>query len=168
MLSIQLLQLRAHQSGNCAIISRSLYQGPIPISFLSSKRRSIHWRDKRGHFHTLLHTIEAEGGFRDGPKVGCHAFSRAVEGPWTFNNQTLAFSTKLVFSDGTSVEYFRRETPQLFCSENGTMRSLYLTTSVQEKSSPMTYSVIQPLKAAKEWEWNSGSSREMLPNAERS
>ncbi|KAG0647832.1 hypothetical protein D0Z07_5974 [Hyphodiscus hymeniophilus] len=110
------------------------------------------WRDKRGHFHMLTHSLEPDGSFGSGPKVGRHAYSRTLEGPWTFNNQTLAFSTLVEYSDGTSVNFYRRERPQLFFSEDGQMTPLYLSNGVQENGSSMSYSVIQPLAGAKQWE----------------
>lgn len=104
----------------------------------------------------LTHSLEPEGGFGDGPKVGRHAFSRTLEGPWTFNNKTLAFSTFVEYSDGTNVDFYRRERPQLFFSEDGQMTPLYLTNGVQEKGSGMSYTIIQPLPGAKKFESYSG------------
>jgi hypothetical protein len=37
------------------------------------------------------------------------------------------------FDDGTSIDFYRRERPQLFFSADGEMRPLVLTTGVQEK-----------------------------------
>ena len=115
---------------------------PDPI-FPASNEDPFVWVDKRGNYHLLLHSLEAEGGFGDGPKVGRHAFARSWQGPWTFDNETLAFSTAVSFTDGTKIDYYRRERPQLFFSEDDEMRPLYLTTGVQEKDSPMSYTVIQ-------------------------
>lgn len=114
------------------------------------------WRDKRGHFHMLTHSLEPEGGFGDGPKVGRHAYSRTLEGPWTFNNKTLAFSTLVEYNYGTSVDFYRRERPQLFFSEDGEMTPLYLTNGVQEGGSGMSYTIIQPLPGAKGFESSHG------------
>ena len=133
------------------IQSQPLFSAPNEDPFI--------WRDNRGHFHMLTHSLEPDGGFGDGPKVGRHSFSRTIEGPWTFNNRTLAFSTLVEFSDGTSVDYYRRERPQLFFSEDGSMTPLYLTTGVQERGSAMSYSVIQPLSGAKAWEEKLGLGR---------
>ena len=130
------------------IQSQPLFSAPNEDPFI--------WRDKRGHFHMLTHSLEPEGGFGDGPKVGRHAYSRTLEGPWTFNNRTLAFSTLMDFVDGTSVNFFRRERPQLFFSEDGNMTPLYLTNGVQEKGSTMSYTIIQPLAGAGEWERSCG------------
>ncbi|KAL5320041.1 hypothetical protein ACEPPN_013100 [Leptodophora sp. 'Broadleaf-Isolate-01'] len=110
------------------------------------------WRDKRGNFHMLLHSLEDGGGFGDGPKVGRHAFSKTLEGPWTFNAKTLAFDTTVIFEDGSFVDYFRRERPQLFFSEDGEMTPLYLTTGVQEVGKEGSYTVIQPLGGAAYYE----------------
>ncbi|CZR65495.1 uncharacterized protein PAC_15395 [Phialocephala subalpina] len=114
------------------------------------------WRDKRGHWHMLLHSLEPEGGFGSGPKVGRHAFAEKLDGPWTFDNQTLAFSTHVEFEGSEAKDYYRRERPQLFFSEDGKMRPLYLTTGVQEVNSPMSYSFIQPIEGAKEYEESLG------------
>lgn len=128
---------------------------PQPLFFAPNEDPFI-WRDKRGHFHMLTHSLEADGGFGDGPKVGRHTYSRMMEGPWTFNNRSLAFSTLVEYSDGTIVDFYRRERPQLFFSEDGEMTPLYLTTGVQEKGSAMSYSVIQPFCGAGEWERGCG------------
>ena len=114
------------------------------------------WRDKRGHFHLLTHSLEPEGGFGDGPKVGRHAYSKTLEGPWTFNNRTLAFSTLVEYTDGSSVNFCRRERPQLFFSEDGEMAPLYLTNGVQEVGSGTSYSIIQPLSGANAFEKGCG------------
>ncbi|PVH76871.1 hypothetical protein DL98DRAFT_561805 [Cadophora sp. DSE1049] len=108
------------------------------------------WRDKRGNFHMLLHSLERGGGFGDGPKVGRHAFSRTLEGPWTVNERALAFDTRVEFEDGSETRYFRRERPQLFFSEEeyGEMEPLYLTTGVQEVGRRGSYSLIQPVRGA--------------------
>ncbi|WPG97485.1 Hypothetical protein R9X50_00026200 [Acrodontium crateriforme] len=105
------------------------------------------WQDKRGHFHMLVHSLEAEGGFGRGPKVGRHAYARRMEGPWTFagGNRSLAFSTHADFDDGSSINFYRRERPQLLFSDDGTVRPLFLTTGVQENNSPMSYTLIVPL-----------------------
>lgn len=103
------------------------------------------WRDKRGNYHLLLHSLEPEGGFGKGPKVGRHAFARHFMGPWTFNNHTLAFSTEVKYDDGTVINFYRRERPVLYFSDDGDMRPLFLSTGVQEVGNPMSYSVIVPV-----------------------
>ena len=104
----------------------------------------------------LTHSLEPEGGFGGGPKVGRHAYSRTLEGPWTFNNKTLTFSTLVEYNDGTNVDFYRRERPQLFFSEDGEMTPLYLTNGVQEEGSGMSYTIIQPLPGAKGFESSQG------------
>lgn len=103
------------------------------------------WRDKRGNYHMLLHSLEPDGGFGDGPKVGRHAYARSWEGPWTWNNNTLAYNTSVDYTDGTTINFSRRERPQLFFSEDGQMTPLFLTNGVQEKSSPRSYTIVQPI-----------------------
>jgi hypothetical protein len=49
------------------------------------------------------------------------------------------------FEDGSIVEYFRRERPSLFFSEDGEMRPLLLSTGVQEVGEGASYSLIQPI-----------------------
>ncbi|KAH7393664.1 hypothetical protein BKA64DRAFT_92870 [Cadophora sp. MPI-SDFR-AT-0126] len=120
--------------------SAPLFPNPSEDPFL--------WRDKRGNFHMLLHSLEPGGGFGDGPNVGRHAFSRTLEGPWTVNERTLAFDTRVEFEDGSETSYSRRERPQVFFSEEGEMRPLYLSTGVQEVGRTGSYSVIQPLRGA--------------------
>ncbi|KAH7322001.1 hypothetical protein BKA65DRAFT_408073 [Rhexocercosporidium sp. MPI-PUGE-AT-0058] len=136
-------------AGNFLGPYRKVQKDPI---FENPNEDPFLWRDKRGNFHMLLHSLEEGGGFGDGPKVGRHAFSRTLGGPWTFNSRTLAFNTTIEFGDGSSVEYFRRERPQLFFSEDGKMTPLYLTTGVQEKGEKGSYTVVQPLKGAPNYE----------------
>ena len=130
------------------IESQPIFENHVEDPFL--------WQDKRGNFHMLMHSLEPGGGFGDGPKVGRHAYASKFEGPWKFNNQTLAFNTTVDFTDGTSVDYFRRERPQLFFSEDGKMTPLYLTNGVQEKGQGDSYTIVQPLKGAEAYEKSLG------------
>ncbi|TWU74319.1 hypothetical protein ED733_005858 [Metarhizium rileyi] len=131
-------------------ISETGYNGPYqklqrdPI-FADGNEDPFVWRDKRGNYHMLLHSLEAEGGFGDGPKVGRHAWARSYKGPWTFGGNTLAFSTEIDYNDGTTVEFFRRERPQLYFSEDGEMTPLFLGTGVQPKDDPMSFSAVVPV-----------------------
>lgn len=131
-------------------VSETGYAGPYkkiqqdPI-FPNGNEDPFVWRDKRGNYHMLLHSLEPEGGFGDGPKVGRHAWARKYTGPWTFGSMTLAFSTHVAYNDGTAIDFYRRERPQLYFSEDGKMTPLFLGTGVQPKSSPMSYSVIVPV-----------------------
>jgi hypothetical protein len=93
----------------------------------------------------LLHSLEPEGGFGSGPKVGRHAFAEKLEGLWTFDNKALTFNTEASFADGETRSYYRRERPQLLFSADGEMMPLILTTGVQEVGSAMSYSLIQPV-----------------------
>ena len=103
------------------------------------------WTDKRGNYHMLVHSLLPDGGFGDGPNVGRHAFARSWNGKWTFNHATVAFNTTVHFTDGPSVEYYRRERPNIFFSDDGNMRPLFLSTGVQEVNSTKSYSLIQPI-----------------------
>lgn len=103
------------------------------------------WEDRRGNFHMLVHSLLPDAGFGDGPNVGRHAYARSWAGPWTFNNNSVAFTTSVEFEDGSIVEYFRRERPSLFFSEDGEMRPLLLSTGVQEVGEGASYSLIQPI-----------------------
>lgn len=114
-----------------------IFQNPAEDPFV--------WRDARGNFHMLLHSLEKGGGFGDGPKVGRHAFSRAVDGPWAFNNATLAYNTLVKYDDGSEVNFYRRERPQLIFSYHHSLNPLYMTTGVQEQNSSMSYTVIVPI-----------------------
>lgn len=110
------------------------------------------WRDARGNWHLLMHSLEPGGGFGDGPKVGRHAFSRGLVGaPWRFNDVTLAYNTTVAFTDGPSLTYLRRERPQLFFADDGTT-PLYLTTGVQPVGSGQSFTLVQPLGTAAAWE----------------
>ncbi|KID70281.1 uncharacterized protein G6M90_00g085080 [Metarhizium brunneum] len=131
-------------------ISETGYAGPYekvqqdPV-FPNGNEDPFVWRDKRGNYHMLLHSLEPEGGFGDGPKVGRHAWARDYKGPWTFGSRTLAFSTDVSYVDGSVITFYRRERPQLYFSEDGTMTPLFLGTGVQPRDSPMSYSVIVPV-----------------------
>ncbi len=102
------------------------------------------WQDSRGNWHLLMHSLENGGGW-GGPKIGRHAFARDVHGPWTFGNTTLAFNTTVQFTDGSVVDYSRRERPQLLWSEDAIPRPIMLTTGVQEKGTPQSYTLCQPI-----------------------
>ncbi|KAM3530301.1 hypothetical protein MY4038_004983 [Beauveria bassiana] len=121
---------------------------PDPV-FLADNEDPFVWRDKRGHWHMLTHSLEAEGGFGNGPKVGRHAYARDYAGPWTLSTTTqrrsLAFDTTVRWDDGGEVRFYRRERPQLMFSEDGEMTPLLLTTGVQPRGSAMSYTVIAPV-----------------------
>jgi hypothetical protein len=104
------------------------------------------WRDKRGNFHMLVHSLEAGGGFGHGPKVGRHAYARNWNGEWIYNNDTLAYSTYVTFTDGTATNYSRRERPQLFFSEDGDLTPFFMTNGVQEVHSSQSYTIMQPIR----------------------
>ena len=131
-------------------ISKNGFKGPYvklqtdPV-FENNNEDPFVWRDKRGHYHMLLHSLELDGGFGAGPKVGRHAFARDYSGPWTFGERTLAYSTEVDFEDGRTTNYFRRERPQLYFSDDGEMTPLFLSTGVQPRNSPMSHSLIVPV-----------------------
>lgn len=131
-------------------VSPSGFKGPYtkigadPI-FQNGNEDPFVWRDKRGNYHLLLHSLEADGGFGNGPKVGRHAFARDYRGPWTFGDKSLAFSTEVEYADGRKIDFYRRERPQLYFSDDGQMTPLLMTTGVQPRDSPMSYTVIVPV-----------------------
>ena len=127
---------------------------PIPL-FIKSNEDPFLWQDHRGHWHLLMHSLEEGGGY-DGPMVGRHAYARTFDGEWTFGNRTLAFNTTTHFTDGSSIEYSRREMPQLYFSEDGQMTPLYLVTGVQETGKSSSYTLVQPLSTAAKWERENG------------
>ncbi|KFA79100.1 hypothetical protein S40288_07032 [Stachybotrys chartarum IBT 40288] len=89
------------------------------------------WRDKRGHWHSINHWmidyVEFDG--RRYPRVGSHLYSRNLTGPWQFKLQE-AFNSTVNYTDGTTVQFNRRERPKLFFSDDGEMTPLYLVTGV--------------------------------------
>jgi len=94
-----------------------------------------------------------DGGGFGGPKVGRHAYSRTADGKgWIFNSETLTYNTTVEFEDGKKLVYNRRERPQLFFSDDGTMTPLYLVNGVQEKNSGQSYTLIVPLRTAARYE----------------
>jgi hypothetical protein len=78
------------------------------------------------------------------PRVGGHAFIRNWEGPWTYST-TVAYNTSVEFTDGTTLDYFRRERPKLYFSDDGEMTPLYLVNGVIEFNKTSSYTLIQPL-----------------------
>ncbi|KAL7930142.1 hypothetical protein V8C35DRAFT_313667 [Trichoderma chlorosporum] len=131
-------------------VSESGFEGPYtkiesqPI-FSNPNEDPFVWRDKRGNFHLLMHSLESDGGFGWGPQVGRHAYAANYTGPWTFGNRTLAFSTYVQWDDGTFIQYNRRERPELYFSNDGQMTPLFLNTGVQEQNSGQSYSLIVPI-----------------------
>ncbi|KAJ5153365.1 uncharacterized protein N7482_009843 [Penicillium canariense] len=105
------------------------------------------WADKYGNFHMLVHLFLPDAGFGDGPNVGRHAYARSWSGPWTFNKDTVACNTTFDFDDSPAIGKYRRERPNIFFSEDGEMRPLFLSTGLQEMDSPSSYSLIPPIGA---------------------
>jgi hypothetical protein len=104
------------------------------------------WRDQRGNYHLIMHDLEEyESTGVKGSKVGSHAFAKSYDGPWTFNNNTLAYNTTVQFKNGATIDYYRRERPKLFFSEDGLMTPLYLVNGVQEKHAKGSYTLVQPI-----------------------
>lgn len=52
------------------------------------------------------------------------------------------------------MDYYRRERPKLFFSEDGEMTPLYLVNGVQEFGSKASYTLIQPIR--RKWRENEG------------
>ncbi|RYP93202.1 hypothetical protein DL770_000677 [Monosporascus sp. CRB-9-2] len=105
------------------------------------------WRDKRGNWHILCHWMIdiAERGEKF-PRVGGHMFSRSLTGPWTFRLRQV-YNTTVHFTDGGRTDYYRRERPKLFFSDDGQMTPLYLVNGVQEFNTKASYTLIQPIGA---------------------
>ncbi|KAF7537432.1 hypothetical protein G7054_g3743 [Neopestalotiopsis clavispora] len=104
------------------------------------------WRDKRGFFHILAHyMIDITERGEKGPHVGVHLFARNYTGPWTFREKA-AYNTTVQFTDGTSINYYRRERPKVFFDEDGT--PLYLVNGVAEEDSRASYTIVVPIGAA--------------------
>lgn len=103
------------------------------------------WRDKRGNWHILCHWMIdiAERGEKY-PRVGGHLFSRSLTGDWTFKLQAV-YNTTVEFTDGGRTDYYRRERPKLFLSDDGHLTPLYLVNGVQEFNSLASYTLIQPI-----------------------
>ncbi|KAI5864014.1 hypothetical protein GGS23DRAFT_562594 [Durotheca rogersii] len=103
------------------------------------------WRDRRGHWHILCYWMVeiAERGEKY-PRVGGHLFSRTLGGDWTFKLQP-AYDTTVRFTDGGHTDYYRRERPRLFFSDDGRLTPLYLINGVQEFNSSASYTLAQPI-----------------------
>ena len=103
----------------------------------------------------LMHSLEPGGGF-GGPRIGRHAYTRDFLSPWNFCNKTLAFNVTVQFKTGETVDFYRRERPQLFFDDDDAMTPLYLSTGVQQQGSSASYTFIQPLGPAAEYEKRMG------------
>lgn len=105
------------------------------------------WRDKRGNWHALAHwmvdIVERNG--TKYPRVGAHMFASELTGRWTFKPQE-AYSSTVVFGDGGSETFNRRERPKLFFSSDGEVVPLYLVTGVQRLGAVgESYTLVQPV-----------------------
>jgi hypothetical protein len=83
------------------------------------------------------------------PRVGAHMFSRSLTGNWSFKLQE-TYNTTVLFTDETRTDYYRRERPKLFFSDDGELTPLYLVNGVQEFNSSSSYTLIQPIGQASE------------------
>jgi len=87
--------------------------------------------------------LESGGGF-GGPNIGRHAWSR--DGlSWTYGNNTLTYNVTVHFTDGTTIDYGRRERPTLYFKPGKEKIPLLLVTGVQEKGNSKSYTLIQPI-----------------------
>jgi len=138
-----------YNCGGAELISTALgqtFEGPYkrvdtnPI-FTNGAEDPFVWQDKRNNWHMLLHSLEDGGGF-GGPNIGRHAYSPSFSENWVFNTNTLAYNVTVQFTDGTHIDYGRRERPQLYFSPEGV--PLYLINGVQEKGHSSSYTLIQP------------------------
>lgn len=137
-------------SGNLAV-SPSGFEGPytriqkdslMPVRF----EDPFLWQDKRGNYHMLVHAQTDGNGGRPGVKqTGRHAYARDYHGPWTYGNTTLAYDALVNFTDGTSINYGRRERPQLLFSDDGNMTPLFMANGVQEMGTNMSYTIVSPI-----------------------
>jgi len=150
--------LNCRDSGNTELLSFATAPaaaGPYarapraaPILSAPAAEDPFVWRDARGNWHVLFHSLEPGGGWGGGPKVGRHAFAQQLDGQWHLGAAALAFNTSVVFTDGSRTDFFRRERPQLLLSDDGRATPLLLITGVQEVGSSASYTLIQPLGGA--------------------
>lgn len=94
------------------------------------------YQDFRGNFHVLAHWMIDLSlvPSRKYPRVGAHMFSRKLEGPWSFRQEYgPAFTSEVVFEDGSVEVFGRRERPKVFWARGvGRMGGAVLVTGVQE------------------------------------
>lgn len=125
-----------------AVTRASSYLGTyLPASaslFPTADEDPFIWRDKRGHFHMLMHALG------EGPYVGRHAFATAWGGSWTYGS-TVAYTTTVEFTDGRKISFSRRERPQVYFSTDGRVTPLYMANGVQEVNQTDSYTVIVPI-----------------------
>eukprot|EP00039_Didymoeca_costata_P004845 m.76552 g.76552 ORF g.76552 m.76552 type:complete len:395 (-) comp12563_c0_seq6:24-1208(-) len=85
--------------------TRLTVQGPI-LSNISAEDPSM-WVDFRGRYHFLMHYIS------DQQLVARHGFAESFLGPWFIHTESIPYNTTVLFTDGSVVQYHKRERPQL-------------------------------------------------------
>jgi len=112
--------------------------GPI---FLHQCEDPFIFRNKNGHFHALFHGMEE--GFHDQKTyAGRHAYSR--DGlKWTFVSAP-AYNSSIVFDNGQTVVYERRERPQLFFV-NGVPKYLFNGIQFNDDDQQQSYTFVQEI-----------------------
>ena len=128
-------------------VSKAGWRGPYtkvrPQIFPNAAEDPHVYRDHRGHWHMLAHSLCAR--WPDCPDVGGHAAS--VDGvTWRYTTSA-AFSTTVAFEGGESVTFSRRERPELVLDDEG--RPSYLVTGVVEKGGggmeDRSWTLVQPV-----------------------
>ena len=102
------------------------------------------YRDRRGHWHMLAHSLCDE--WPECPAVGGHAAS--VDGrAWRYTSAA-AYTTTVEFEDGESVTFSRRERPELLMDAQG--HPSYLITGVVDKGGggmeDRSWTLVQPIR----------------------
>jgi hypothetical protein len=106
------------------------------------------YRDTRGGFHAVFHGMDLWPG--TGENVGRHAFS--ADGLSWIYSRANAWSTTIGYTSGKSIEYSRRERPEMIFDKAGNIVALatgVVDVSVQQGQYDRSFTVVQPVATKK-------------------
>lgn len=103
------------------------------------------YMDHRGHLHMIAHSLC--DAWPKCPAVGGHAASADGGLTWHYSGAA-TYNTTVIYEDGSSVTYSRRERPEMLLNEAGEIT--HLITGVVEKGgggqSDLSWTLVQPVR----------------------
>jgi hypothetical protein len=107
------------------------------------------YMDKRGNLHMLAHSLCSK--WPHCPAVGGHAASADGGLTWHYSGEA-TYNTTVLYEDGNSVTYSRRERPEMLLGEHG--EPTHLITGVVEQGGAgqhdRSWTLVQPVRTQKE------------------
>ena len=98
--------------------------------------------DARGGAHFLMHYIP------DAVLVARHAFAPSYYGPWTVS-KVVPYNSSVAFSDGSTVEFHKRERPHLVFDKSSNPSHLVTGVVAPGKNEHgyqgLSYTLVQPI-----------------------